>query len=242
MSAMSQFRGVTVAGLYNRLTGKTRKQAGKQPHSHGHPVGRGARMQGEFGVDLGAGPGVDMGLGLLPFGESSAPFGDEAAPMGDVPVEDLVAEGMDVGPFGDHHLDLPGGSLHQQDDYGAGDTGIGVNNVLGSSGDDGGGLDPFKVAEFGDDAAAAEASAAAEFEGYVRENLTELAADGGELMSYQPAGPDSLDAPEQVPTLRNPLIAFGDDMNGEMYTSFNAAPIIGIDVDDEDCFTGALLK
>ena len=219
---------------------RARQHGGAAPHSHHVTSG----VHGDFGVDLGPGPDIDMGLDLLPFGASSVPFGDDIvpAPMGDVPVADPAAEGMDVDPFGNHYIDLPGGSLHQQDDYGAGDTGTGVNNVLGSSSDDGGGLDPFKVAEFGDDAAAAEASAAAEFEGYVRENLTELAANGGELMTYQPAGQDSYDAPEQIPTLRNPLIAFGDDISGEYYTSFNAAPIIGIDTDEDDCLTGALLK
>lgn len=213
----------------------------KKAATHGHPYPAG--MHGE---------GVDMGLGLLPFGESAAPFGAEGGKHhhkhkhghsashhgelegsvdGDVSVEDPIADGEDVGPFGDHHIDLPGGSLHEQDDYGQGDTGTGVDNVLGSGG--GGGIDPFQVAAFGEDDAAP--SPTDEFTtDLVSANLEDLASDGGENMSFQPADVDHYDFPEQVPTLRNPLIAFGADY----YSAFSSHPIMG--GEDEDCFTGGM--
>ena len=195
---------------------------------------------------------IDMGLDLLPFGESAVPFGAEkkkhrrhghgashhgefeGSVDGDVSVEDPIADGEDVGPFGDHHIDLPGGSLYEQDDYGQGVTGTGVNNVLGSSG--GGGVDPFQVAAFGDDDTP---SPIAEFTtDLVSANLEDLASDGGENMSYQPADLDPFDAPDQVPTLRNPVIAFGDEVAGDYYSGFHAAPIMGSE--DEDCFIGGM--
>jgi hypothetical protein len=215
----------------------------KKAAQFGHPAPAG--IHGEDKAD------IDMGLGLLPFGQSSAPFGTEhkhrraghgsshhgefeGSVDGDVSVEDPIADGEDVGPFGDHHIDLPGGSLHEQDDYGQGDTGTGVNNVLGSGG--GGGVDPFQVAAFGGDEAAP--SPTAEFEtDLVSTNLEDLASNEGENMSYQPADLDPFASPDQVPTLRNPVIAFGDDMAGDLYSGFGPAAVIG---DEDGCFLGGM--
>ncbi len=87
-----------------------------------------------------------------------------------------------------------------QDDYGQGATGQGVDNALGP---DNGGLDPFALASFGDD------------EEMTMDPTWQLDDYTDDLaQAFQPVGPDDFNFPEQVATLRHPLIDFGIELLG----------------------------
>lgn len=119
-------------------------------------------------------------------------FGDDLADLEpptslDVDIETIDSDDA-VGEMG-----TPG------EDYGRGDAGCSPDNQLSNSN---GGLDPFAVASFGfgaDDV----------YDGTMppEYSLDEFTDDLPE--AYQPAGPDDFNFPEQVATLRNPIVDFG---------------------------------
>ena len=102
-----------------------------------------------------------------------------------------------------------------QDDYGQADTGASFDTKLGPGN---GGLDPFALASFGDDPADA-----IPYDGTMDPawSLDDTADDLPQ--AYQPTGPDTWDFPEQVATLRHPLINFG----GEFYPYHGPAAVFG---------------
>lgn len=103
------------------------------------------------------------------------------------------------------------------EDYGRGDAGRSVDNNL-RPGPGGGGLDPFRLATFGDDPADAIPYDGSMDPSWSLDDYTDDLAQ-----AYQPVGPDDFDFPEQVATLRHPIVDFG----GEFYPFAGPAAVLG---------------
>ena len=107
------------------------------------------------------------------------------------------------------------GMGYERNQYGRDSTGEPLNTSLSDS--PSGGIDPFANATFGEDDPAGPPGA-----------IDLMGLNQGEDMDFQPVGDDAWDAPEQIPTLRNPVTRF----EGEFYPtpSSGPAPILGSEI------------